>query len=74
MPVLLRTSIATGGAAGAAHDRDAHGGFWHGYTEPFQDRVFFEAVQRDSLYAGFGAPNAGINTAAQARQHALLYY
>jgi 4-hydroxyphenylpyruvate dioxygenase len=67
------TAAATA-ALGLLHDRDAQGGFWHAYTEPFQDRFFFEAVQRDGGYAGFGAPNAGIRTAAQARQHAPLYY
>ena len=68
------TETAAASALGLLHDRDAQGSFWHAYTEPFQDRFFFEAVQRDGGYVGFGAPNAGIRTAAQSRQHAPLYY
>jgi 4-hydroxyphenylpyruvate dioxygenase len=61
---------------GLLYDRDGGGAFWHAYAEPFQDRFFFEVVQRDGLYAGFGAPNAAIRSAAQARQQATasLYY
>lgn len=35
----------------------------------FHDRFFFEAVQRSAGYAGFGAANAPVRAAAQARQH-----
>ena len=56
------------------YDRDAGGTFWHLYTEPFQDRFFFEAVQRDGAYAGFGAPNAAIRAAAQSRQQTASQY
>ena len=52
------------------------GEFWHLYSEAFQDRFFFEVVQRRGGYAGFGAANASIRAAAQARQHpaeALLF-
>ncbi len=54
---------------GLLYDRDTQGEFWHLYTDAFQDRFFFEAVQRRSGYAGFGAANASVRTAAQARQH-----
>jgi 4-hydroxyphenylpyruvate dioxygenase len=51
------------------YDQDQGGSFRHLYTDAFHDRFFFEAVQRQGAYAGFGAPNAGIRAAAQARQH-----
>jgi 4-hydroxyphenylpyruvate dioxygenase len=53
---------------GLLYDRDDNGEFRHLYTESFQDRFFFEAVQRQAGYAGFGAANASVRTAAQARQ------
>jgi 4-hydroxyphenylpyruvate dioxygenase len=52
---------------GLLYDRDAQGAFWNVYTDAFHDRFFFEAVQRDSGYTGFGAANAPVRTAAQAR-------
>jgi 4-hydroxyphenylpyruvate dioxygenase len=54
---------------GLLYDRDEAGEFWHLYTDAFHDRFFFEAVQRRAGYAGFGAPNAPVRAAAQARQH-----
>jgi 4-hydroxyphenylpyruvate dioxygenase len=51
------------------YDRAGTGEFWHLYTDAFHDRFFFEAVERRGGYAGFGAPNASVRTAAQARQH-----
>jgi 4-hydroxyphenylpyruvate dioxygenase len=50
------------------YDRDEAGEFRHLYTDTFHDRFFFEAVQRQAGYAGFGAANASVRTAAQARQ------
>jgi 4-hydroxyphenylpyruvate dioxygenase len=50
------------------YDRDESGEFRHLYTDAFHDRFFFEAVQRHAGYASFGAANASIRTAAQARQ------
>lgn len=47
-------------------DRDANGDFLHAYTDPFDDRFFFEIVQRIGGYQQFGAANAGIRMAAQA--------
>ena len=54
---------------GLLYDRDEGGEFWHLYTGAFHERFFFEAVQRRGGYAGFGAANASVRTAAQARQH-----
>ena len=53
---------------GLLYDRDDNGEFRHFYTDAFHDRFFFEAVQRQAGYAGFGAANASVRTAAQARQ------
>ena len=54
---------------GLMYDRDEAGEFWHLYTDAFHERFFFEAVQRQDGYAGFGAANAPVRAAAQARQH-----
>ena len=49
------------------YDRDDEGEFFQIYTHAFDDRFFFEIVQRRG-YKGFGAPNAGIRLAAQTRE------
>ncbi|MEU0076066.1 TIM barrel protein [Streptomyces sp. NPDC006332] len=49
---------------GILYDRDAHGTFRHCYTHTV-GRVFFELVQRDGDYRGFGAQNAPVRLAAQ---------
>jgi 4-hydroxyphenylpyruvate dioxygenase len=49
---------------GVLYDRDAHGEFRHCYTHTV-GRVFFELVQRDGGYRGYGAPNAPVRLAAQ---------
>ena len=49
------------------YDRDDQGEFFQLYTETFADRFFFEIVQRRNGYQGFGAANAPIRLAAQAR-------
>jgi len=54
---------------GLLYDRDAQGDFMHFYTDPFQDRFFFEVVERRDGYGGFGAANTSVRAAAQARQH-----
>jgi 4-hydroxyphenylpyruvate dioxygenase len=52
------------------YDRDAQGGeFFHVYTEPFEDRFFFEILQRKD-YAGYGAANVAVRLAAMARARA----
>jgi 4-hydroxyphenylpyruvate dioxygenase len=47
------------------YDRDAGGEFLHAYTQAFEDRFFFEIVERRGS-RGFGAANAGVRMAAQA--------
>ncbi|GHD00284.1 4-hydroxyphenylpyruvate dioxygenase [Streptomyces violarus] len=49
---------------GILYDRDAHGAFRHCYTRTI-GRVFFELVQRDDGYRGYGAANAPVRLAAQ---------
>ncbi|MCX5265931.1 bifunctional sugar phosphate isomerase/epimerase/4-hydroxyphenylpyruvate dioxygenase family protein [Streptomyces sp. NBC_00199] len=49
---------------GILYDRDAHGTFRHCYTRTV-GRVFFELVQRDGDYRGYGAANAPVRLAAQ---------
>ncbi|MBC9176199.1 bifunctional sugar phosphate isomerase/epimerase/4-hydroxyphenylpyruvate dioxygenase family protein [Pseudoroseomonas ludipueritiae] len=50
------------------HDRSETGGeFTHAYTATFADRFFFEIVEAKEGYTGFGAPNAAVRLAAQAR-------
>ncbi|MFJ4974239.1 bifunctional sugar phosphate isomerase/epimerase/4-hydroxyphenylpyruvate dioxygenase family protein [Streptomyces coeruleorubidus] len=55
---------------GILYDRDAHGAFRHCYTRTV-GRVFFELVQRDDGYRGYGAPNAPVRLAAQHTARAL---
>ena len=49
---------------GILYDRDTDGAFRHCYTETI-GRVFFELVQRDPGYRGYGAQNAPVRLAAQ---------
>ena len=48
------------------YDEDEQGRYFQVYTRVFADRFFFEIVTREG-YAGFGATNAPIRLAAQAR-------
>jgi 4-hydroxyphenylpyruvate dioxygenase len=48
------------------YDRDEDGEFFQVYTHAFEERFFFEIVERRG-YNGFGAPNAGVRLAAQTR-------
>jgi 4-hydroxyphenylpyruvate dioxygenase len=50
------------------YDRDEDGEYLHAYTDPFDDRFFFELVQRSGGYRGYGAANAGVRLAAQAQR------
>jgi 4-hydroxyphenylpyruvate dioxygenase len=52
---------------GILYDRDDDGEFFQIYTHAFEERFFFEIVERRG-YKGFGAPNAGIRLAAQTRE------
>ncbi|MGW1624833.1 bifunctional sugar phosphate isomerase/epimerase/4-hydroxyphenylpyruvate dioxygenase family protein [Streptomyces sp. NPDC002172] len=49
---------------GILYDRDADGVFRHCYTRTV-GRVFFELVERDPGYRGYGAQNAPVRLAAQ---------
>jgi 4-hydroxyphenylpyruvate dioxygenase len=49
------------------YDREGGGEYLQAYTATFEDRFFFEIVERRD-YRGFGAPNAPIRLAAQARR------
>ncbi|GAA0308208.1 bifunctional sugar phosphate isomerase/epimerase/4-hydroxyphenylpyruvate dioxygenase family protein [Streptomyces turgidiscabies] len=62
--------LATYRELGILYDRDAQGGFRHCYTRTV-GRVFFELVQRDGGYRGYGAQNAPVRLAAQHAQQPL---
>jgi len=47
------------------YDRDADAEYFQIYTQTFEQRFFFEIVERRSGYMGFGAPNAQIRLTAQ---------
>jgi 4-hydroxyphenylpyruvate dioxygenase len=51
------------------YDRDDKGEFLHAYTETFDDRFFFELVERRGDYQQYGAANAAVRMAAQASRH-----
>ncbi|MFT4089143.1 MAG: TIM barrel protein [Asticcacaulis sp.] len=51
---------------GILYDEDAHGTYYQLYSRAFKRRFFFEIVQRTD-YAGYGAANAPVRLAAQAR-------
>ena len=40
------------------YDRDDNGEFLHAYTDTFDDRFFFEIVERRGDYQQYGAANA----------------
>jgi 4-hydroxyphenylpyruvate dioxygenase len=52
-------------AHGILYDRSEAGEFLHAYTRSFDERFFFEIVERRG-YEGFGAVNASVRLAAQA--------
>ena len=49
------------------YERDGDGEYFQLYTRTFANRFFFEIVERRRDYAGFGASNAQIRLASQAR-------
>jgi 4-hydroxyphenylpyruvate dioxygenase len=53
-------------AADVFYDRDETGEYLQMYTRAFAKRFFFEIVERRG-YSGYGAVNAGVRLAAQAR-------
>jgi 4-hydroxyphenylpyruvate dioxygenase len=50
------------------YDQDDSGEFLHAYTDTFDDRFFFELVQRIGGYQQYGAVNASVRMAAQAKR------
>lgn len=48
-------------------DSEGRGEYRQAYTQPFQNRFFFEVVERRGGYDGLGAVNAPVRMAAQAR-------
>jgi 4-hydroxyphenylpyruvate dioxygenase len=52
---------------GILYDRAGDGEFFHLYGTPFQDRFFFEVVQRRGGYDVYGAANAPARMAALAQ-------
>ncbi|MFD5572862.1 bifunctional sugar phosphate isomerase/epimerase/4-hydroxyphenylpyruvate dioxygenase family protein [Streptomyces cadmiisoli] len=61
---LTEEELRTYRELGILYDRDPHGVFRHCYTRTV-GRVFFELVQRDGGYRGYGAVNAPVRLAAQ---------
>ena len=53
------------------YDREGSGEFFQIYTHVFDERFFFEIVERRN-YRAFGAANAAIRLAAQTRETRLL--
>ncbi|MDP9095783.1 MAG: hypothetical protein M3N26_04370, partial [Pseudomonadota bacterium] len=56
-------------ALGLLYDASGTGEFLHAYTETFDNRFFFEVAERRGAYGGFGAANAAVRMAAQARRY-----
>jgi 4-hydroxyphenylpyruvate dioxygenase len=54
--------------ANLLYDRDEDGEFLHAYTDTFDDRFFFEIVERCGNYQQYGAVNAAVRMAAQAHR------
>jgi 4-hydroxyphenylpyruvate dioxygenase len=49
------------------YDRTGEGEFLHCYTTPFEDRFYFEFIERRGGYAQYGAVNAPVRLAALAQ-------
>jgi len=54
--------------ANLLYDRDEEGEFLHAYTGTFDDRFFFEIVERRGNYRQYGAVNAAVRMAAQSQR------
>lgn len=63
---LPEAELATLREHGLLYDRDEHGTFRHFYT-PVVGGLFVEVVERTGGYDGYGAANAPVRLAAQAR-------
>lgn len=65
---LEAATVADLAALNLLYDEDGRGGrFWQLYSRPFGGGMFFEIVQRQGGYDGYGAPNAPFRIAAQKR-------
>ena len=53
---------------GIVYERTSAGDYFHAYSQSFDDRFFFEIVQRGGAYDGYGAQNAPARLAAQAQR------
>jgi len=67
---LEEARIAQLACANILYDRDDEGEYLHAYTAAFDDRFFFEIVQRSGNYRQYGAANAAVRMAAQAQHRA----
>jgi 4-hydroxyphenylpyruvate dioxygenase len=61
-------------ATNILYDRDGEAEYFQLYTQTFANRFFFEIVERRGGYKGFGASNAQIRLAAQARLSPVTPY
>jgi 4-hydroxyphenylpyruvate dioxygenase len=52
---------------GLLYDKVGEGELLQAYTEPFQDRFYFEVLERKGGYDLYGAPNAPVRMAALAQ-------
>jgi 4-hydroxyphenylpyruvate dioxygenase len=56
-------------AANILYDQDEQGVFFQMYSKAFAGGMFFEIIERQDGYRGFGGPNAPFRIAAQKRLH-----
>jgi 4-hydroxyphenylpyruvate dioxygenase len=56
-------------AANILYDQDENGAFFQMYSKAFAGGMFFEIIERQDGYRGFGGPNAPFRIAAQKRLH-----
>ena len=64
---LPAASLAQMQAHSILYDEDAFGRFYQFYSQPYGDGFFFEVVDRQDGYTGYGAANAPYRTAALKR-------
>lgn len=65
--VLDDALVARMAALGILYDATAEGEYFHVYTQVFAERFFFEIVQRNGAYDGYGAANAPARMMAHLR-------
>ena len=64
---LSRELLDRMSGSGIMYDRDAHGEFFHLFTQTVGADLFFEVVQRVGGYEGYGDANSAMRLAAQLR-------